>query len=176
MNSLRLSPLPSIRNEEDCPSLQMEREGFVDEAVVAALVSGPRSTRSVAYPEDLVLAVDDMDYAGWQLSPATPFRGAEVPPQVIDAIVRRASPPVIDEPGIGAPHLGSHRWWLAGLAGVLSTMLFSVLLLTLSSRQGIDFQTTVSPKALVGTKPAPLPKAEPAATAPELTASSAPQP
>lgn len=172
MNSLRLSPLPSTRTEDDSPSRQMEREGFVDEAVVAALMSGPKSTRSTAYPEDLVLAVDDMDFAGWQLSPATPFRGAEMPPQVIDAIMRRATPPMVDEPGIGMPHFGSHRWWLAGLAGVLSTMLFSVLLLTLSSRTGSDIQTILSPKALVSAKPTTLHKAEPVQVAPQLTASS----
>ncbi|MES2660981.1 MAG: hypothetical protein V4689_20315 [Verrucomicrobiota bacterium] len=176
MNSLELSPLPSIRTDDDSPSLQMEREGFVDEAVVAALVSGPRSSRSMAYPEDLVLAVDDMDFAGWQITPATPFRGAEMPPQVIDAIMRRATPPVVNEPGIGNPHFGSHRWWLAGLAGVLSTMLFSVLLLTLSSRPGSHFETLVSPKSLINAKPAPLQKAEAVPATPELTASSASRP
>ena len=104
-------------------------------------------------PEDLILGVDDIDYAGWQLSPARSFRSCEVPPQVIDAIVRRATPPSVEEPGIGIPHLGSHRWWLAGLAGVLSTMLFSILLISLSSRGGRDFETTLAPKVLAKTQP-----------------------
>jgi hypothetical protein len=176
MTSLRLSPLPSIRLEEDSPSLQMEREGFVDEAVVAALVSGPQCGRSAPHPEDLVLAVDDMDYAGWQLSPASPFRGAEVPPQVVDAIMRRAQPPVVDEPGIGIPHLGNHRWWLAGLAGAMSTLLFSVLLLTLATRSGMSFHSLTSPKPLIiSSKAAPAPKTDAAQPTPELTASAAAQ-
>ena len=171
MNALRLSPFPSTRSEVDSPFLQMEREGFVDEEVVTALVTGSRSNRSMAYPEDLVLSVDDMDFAGWQLSPASPFRGAEVPPQVIEAIVRRAAPPVIQEPGLGLPHLGNHRWWLAGLAGVLSTMLFSVLLLSLSSRSGNHFETFSAPKALTHPKSAAAEPQETTAT-PELTATS----
>jgi hypothetical protein len=114
----------------------MESEGFVDEAAVMALIAAPSGNRSMAYPEDLVLAADDLDFAGWQLPPthAARPRAAEIPPPVIDAIVRRAAPPLLAESGIGIPHRGTHRWWLAGLAGVLSTMLFTLLLLTLSSR------------------------------------------
>jgi hypothetical protein len=169
MNSLRLSPFPAMRSKDDSPSLQMEREGFVDEAVVSALVTGPQSSRSVPYPDDLVLSVDDMDFAGWQLRPSTPFRGAEVPPQVIEAIVRRATPPVVTEPGLGSPHRGSHRWWLAGLAGALSTMLFSVLLLSLSSRSGAGFNTVLPAKAASHTKPLAAGKPE-AAPSPQLAA------
>ena len=143
-----------MRSEDDSPSLQMERVGFVDEEVVSALVTGPQSSRSVPYPDDLILSVDDMDFAGWQLGVSSPFRGAEVPPRVIDAIVRRAAPPVATEPGLGAPHLGSHRWWLAGLAGALSTMLFSVLLLSLSSRPGAHFETMLPLETLTRAKPA----------------------
>ncbi len=137
MKSLSLSLLPSVRNPEESDSLQMEREGFVDEAAVFALLSGPTHLRSVSYPEDLALAADDLDFAGWQVPTAPAARPAEFPPQVIDAIVRRAAPPSFNEPGIGSPHLGSHRWWLAGLAGALSALLFSVLLVALSSRSGL---------------------------------------
>lgn len=154
MNPLRLSPLPSTRANDEPGSLLMESEGFVDEAVVTALMTGPDNSRRVAYPEDLVLAADDLDFAGWQLSPALPVRrAAEVPPHVIDAILRRAAPPALEESGIGVPHRGNHRWWLAGLAGVLSTMLFSVLLLTLSSRPGTPFERDPSPGVLTAAKP-----------------------
>jgi hypothetical protein len=163
MNPNRLSPLPSNRATEDSGSLKMEREGFVDEEVVLALVNGPRHLRSTAYPADLALAADDLDFAGWQLPREAPVRGPEIPPQVISAIVRRAMPPALEESGIGAPHSGSHRWWMAGLAGVLSTMLFSLLLLTLSSR------TQFSPE------PAPNPVVV-APAAPTLPQTAEPQP
>lgn len=153
MNTLALSPLPSARTEEESNLLQMEREGFVDEAVVAALVSGPRYQRSTACPEDLALAVDDMDFAGWQLSQEMPPRGAEVPPQVIEAIVRRATPPAIREPGIGSPHRGKHRWWLAGLAGIFSTLLVALLLINLSGRLGPDSGAEASPRPWTSVKP-----------------------
>ena len=169
MNPLRLSPLPTLRADDESSSLLMEREGFVDEAVVTALVNGNLHPRSVAYPEDLALAADDSDFAGWRLSTAVPVRSAEVPPQVIDAIVRRAAPPVIGEPRLGSPHRGNHRWWLTGLAGILSTMLFAVLLLTLSARSGSQFGTLLSPKMLPTAKPTPEQNAAPATSAPELT-------
>lgn len=153
----------------------MEHEGFVDEAAVMALLRGPQSVRSHPHPEDLILSVDDMDFAGWQVSASTPFRGGEFPPQVIDATVRRASPPQIDEPGIGTPHRGSHRWWLAGLAGAFSTMLFSVLLLSLTSRASMELKRPLSPAALVSAKASQAQKPEPATAPPQLTVvSSAP--
>lgn len=140
MKSLRLSQLPSVRMNDESGALQMEREGFVDESAVLALLSGPTHLRTSSYPEDLALAADDLDFAGWQLPISAPVvRPAEFPPQVIDAIVRRrATPPSLDEPGIGSPHFGSHRWWLAGMAGVFSTLLFTLLLITLSSRAPLN--------------------------------------
>ncbi len=106
----------------------MEREGFVDEKAVSAMVSRPFHTRYVPCPEDLVLSLDDMDFAGWHTpSPVTFKRAAEVPPQVIEAIVRRSAPPLsrVSIPNTLPP--GNVRWWLAGLAGALTTLLASVL-------------------------------------------------
>lgn len=155
MKSLRLSQLPSVRMNDDSGALQMEREGFVDEAAVLALLSGPTHLRTSSYPEDLALAADDLDFAGWQLPTAAPvMRPAEFPPQVIDAIVRRrATPPSLDEPGIGSPHFGSHRWWLAGMAGVFSTLLFTLLLVSLSSRAPLN------PEPVHPSRPLPAPQA-----------------
>src|SRR5688572_16268192 len=123
MQPLQLTPLPTVRTESEAGSLQMEREGFVDELAIAAMTAPARITRSMAKPSDLALAADEMDFAGWSLSPfdRAGIRTAAAP--------RRATPPVIAEPGLGEPHSGSHRWWLAGLAGIFSTMLFSALLL-----------------------------------------------
>ncbi len=168
MNPLRLSPLPTLRADDESAKLLMEREGFVDEAVVAALVRGNLNTRSVAYPNDLALAADDSDFAGWRLSKEVPVRSPEVPAQVIDAIIRRAAPPVMSEHKPGSLREGNHLW-LAGLAGVLSTMLFSVLLLSLAARSGSRFGTLLSPKMFASAKPIAVPKAEHAEFVPELT-------
>lgn len=172
MNSPRLSPLPTIRPSDESGLITMEKGGFVDESVVAALISDTHSGRSMAYPEDLALAADDLDFAGWQL-PATHAirpRAAEIPPHVINAIVRRAAPPLIAEPGIGNPHHGSHRWWLAGLAAVLSTMLFTLLLLTLSSRTGASSGPMIQPAAATPSQPMLSRQAEAIQASPELTA------
>jgi len=95
------------------------------------------------FPEDLALVANDLDFAGGQL-PATQVvrpRTAEIPPHVIHTIVihtivRRTAPPLVAESDVGTPFHGTHRRWLAGLAGVLSTMLFTLLLLSLSPRPG----------------------------------------
>ena len=91
MNSLRLSPLPSTRPSDESDSRSMEREGFVDEAVVMTLITETHPGRRVAYPEDLALAADDLDFAGWQLpvTHAARPRAAEIPPHVTNAVVRR---------------------------------------------------------------------------------------
>jgi hypothetical protein len=177
MKSLHLSMLPSVRQNDESGSLRMEREGFVDEVAVQALLSGPTHLRSSAHTEDLALAADDLDFAGWQV-PSTPVvRPAEFPPQVIDAIVRRAAPPLLNEPGIGSPHFGSHRWWLAGLAGAFSTSLFALLLVTLSSRPhpqpeaGQAPTESSQPRLVMPVETAPSPE-----VSPELTHASPGQP
>ena len=166
---LRLSPFPLVRDPDESGSLRMEREGFVDEAVVTALRMRPVHVRSVAYLEDLALACDDQDFAGWRIAERLPVRNPEVPPQVIEAIVRRAAPPIVGEPGLGQPHHGSHRWWLAGLAGALSTLLFSLLLLTLSARPGTRFETILSPSNLTTAKPVSPPDDTKIKDSPELS-------
>ena len=137
MKSLPISALPSLRTEEPTGERIMERDGFVDDSVVLALVAGPNAFRQNAVPEDLALSSDDMDFAGWCLSEALPLHATRAPLE----ITRRAALPELDEPGLGEPHHGSHRWWLAGLAGALSTLLFSLLLLSLSSRGRISDET-----------------------------------
>lgn len=146
MQPLTLSPLPILRAGDESGLLMIEREGFVDEAVVSALMFGPVSaSRQAPYPADLALAADDLDFAGWQLSPLPESRQIQVHAE-IEQPLRRPAPPVIEEPGLGSPHSGSHRWWLAGLAGILSTMLFSLLLINLSSRPGNHLEVFFAPR------------------------------
>lgn len=169
MNPLRLSPLPVLRAEDEAGSLLMEREGFVDEAIVAAMVFGPTSTsRQVPHPQDLALAADDLDFAGWKLSSPPPVRMVETKSHS-EVPRRRPAPPVIEEPGLGVPHSGSHRWWLAGLAGVLSTMLFAVLLLHLSSRPGTRLEAFFVPRPPAVSAPLATPKVDSPRVAAELT-------
>lgn len=177
MNPHSLSILPSARENEESSSLQMEREGFVDEAAVLALIQGPKYPRSQAHPEDLALAADDMDFAGWQLKNPVPERVVEIPTRANDPVIRRATPPVfdepgIDEPGIGEAHHGAHRWWLAGLAGIMSTMLFSLLLLTLSSRPVVHIEPVLTPTSASHHPKASPRDLPPVAPASELTAAS----
>lgn len=175
MNPLPLRPLPSLRFDEKSRAqlMEMEHDGFVDEAAVTALMAGPRQPRNSGFPEDLALAADDLDFAGWRLGPAPRSRGAEVPPQVIDAIVRRASPP--PEPGLGLPHHSGQRWWLAGLAGVLTTLLFSLLLLSLSTRSEVLPEPPSLATILASQPPAPA-KQLSTGPAPELTEVSSSRP
>lgn len=130
MKSLPISALPSLRTEEPTGERIMERDGFVDDSVVLAIVAGPNTCRQNSVPADLALSADDMDFAGWCLSESLPLHATRAPLESS----RRPALPELEEPGLGEPHHGSHRWWLAGLAGALSTLLFSLLLLSLSSR------------------------------------------
>lgn len=136
----------------------------MDDAVVLAVIRGSVSPRPAADSADLVLAADDMDFAGWRLSPALPARATEAPP-----VRRAAAPELEEEPGLGEPHRGSHRWWLAGLAGAFSTMLFSVLLVSLASRGGSENENFSLIKPLPAGQPAPALEAPAPAAAPELT-------
>jgi hypothetical protein len=174
MNRLKLTVLPSSRPDQDTDSSVMEREGFVDDAVVLALVAGPVQPRLLADPRELILPADDMDFAGWSLSSALPLRSIQGPTPFSELLDRQPALPTLDEPGIGAPHHGTHRWWLAGLAGALSTLLFSVLLLSLSNRGHLEIEgISIIPKPAAQPAPA-TPIARPATDA-ELTDVSVPK-
>jgi hypothetical protein len=128
MHALPLSPFPSLRQADSQGFAAPMEDGYVDESVVLALLNGPVVSRRMPDPGHLVLAADEMDFAGWRLSPGLPRHSTEKAP------VRRPAPPVLEEPGLGEPHHGTHRWWLAGLAGVLSTLVISLLLISLATR------------------------------------------
>ena len=174
MNPLRVSPLPTTRAQDECVSLMMEREGFVDESMVAAMMRHQHfPARVVPYPEDLALAADDLDFAGWKLSPPSIVRVVEKT-SARQTPHRRPAPPVVEESGLGSPHSGTHRWWFAGLAGVLSTMLFSILLLSLSTRAGTSFEFLSVPTT--SASPTPASERIPQKVTSELTDISAHQP
>ena len=161
MTMLSLSPLPSLRDDALEDRALPAEDGFVDDAVVLALVTGADRRRM----EDEVawlLSADDRDFAGWGcIAPAA------VPEAAPDQ--RRAAAPELAESGLGEPHRGSHRWWLAGLAGAVTTLLASALLLTLATRQQVKEFERISIRPIAPTAPAvtAMPDAPQAAT--ELT-------
>jgi hypothetical protein len=141
MNLNPFTTLPSTRYSSPSEMPVLERDGFVDDSVIQALLAGPVSPRQIWNPDDLVLSADEMDFAGWQLTKRSPdfaATEAEVPPAPWS---RRAAPPVLEEPGLGEPHRGTHRWWIAGLAGAFSMVLFSLLLLSLSSHEKLEAES-----------------------------------
>jgi hypothetical protein len=65
MQRLDLSPLPCAAPPENSRSLVNATLGFVDDAVVLALLSGTTGSRFSHAIESLALTADEMDYAGW---------------------------------------------------------------------------------------------------------------
>ncbi len=159
MNPLSLSPLPTHRDDDPSSMRLMEREGFVDEAVVTALVRASHLGRSVADPTDLALAADDLDFAGWRLSRSVTVRSAEVPPQVIDAIVRRSMPSTTGKAKHSSQPSRRARWWVAGLAGVL--ILPVVLPSLFPQLAGMNFGSLFSPERMTSSELVPVGNDEP---------------
>ena len=106
----------------------------MDDEVVPALVAGKREDRALTDSKDLALAVDE-DFAGWYLEMSRFSHPRQVAQSSVE--IRRAAAPEL-EPGLGEPHQGAHRWWIAGFAGALCTLLFSALLFSLSNQAGGD--------------------------------------
>jgi hypothetical protein len=138
MQPHKLSPLPSVIPAEDKPAAIRGECGFVDEAVVRALMAGPAFTPVLENERAKAAAKGTaLDFAGWSLP--TPAVVTVIPENA-----RRPGPPVLSEPGLGEPHRGPHRWWLAGMAGATCSLLFTVLLIHLTthvSRESENFIT-----------------------------------
>ncbi len=172
MTRLPLNPLPSVRFDQDSSVPVVEREGFVDDAVVLALVAGPPSAqRPLPQAAALALAADDMDFAGWCLPSASHPQSFALGPSPLPTSTQRPAPPAQEEPGLGEPHQGNrHRWWLAGLAGGISSLLFSLLLLSLSSRISTHSGNPFIVETLAEPKPVlPVGNPAPEVPAPQLT-------
>ena len=171
MNLNPFTTLPSTRFSNPSEMPVLERDGFVDDSVVQAILAGPVAPRQVWNPGDLVLAADEMDFAGWQLSHRLPdFEQiqAALPaaPQP-----RRAAPPVLEEePGLGEPHRGTHRWWLAGLAGAFTMLLFSLLLFSLSQHEKLEAEgLSTAPLPAASQQETPVPVVSEAADSPDIS-------
>ncbi len=140
MACLPITQIPSLRQGE--PSHLAEQQGFVDEALVTRLLATAGHSRAVARHQDLALAADDSDFAGWQHAPcppppqiSTPERTAEIASEEVPQIplqlgIRRATPPKIlpstpntlpRRSGLQrtAPRRTRHAAWIAALIGVI---------------------------------------------------------
>lgn len=65
MQHLDLSPLPCAHPSENSRPQANVGLGFVDDAVVLAILTGTAGSRFPQGIEALALATDEMDYAGW---------------------------------------------------------------------------------------------------------------
>lgn len=126
-NAFRLPVTPFPAYSENGGKTATLPDGFVDEEIIATLIESPFQqsghSRLGAAHSDLALSSDENDFAGWAVTPSSPFRViAEAQERIISS-----PPPVESEPGIGQPHQGSHRWWIAAVAGMSSAVIVSVL-------------------------------------------------
>lgn len=167
-----LSPLPIQRPNDDSELRFMEREGFVDEAVVAA-VRARQPVRRLAYPRDLALSADDLDFTDWRIDePAPAAFPEEIPEQPIPHSVRRPAPPVALPAERVATRPSASRWWLAGLAGVASVLVSLAVLLSLATLPTVTWDSSTAARLAPAapTAPAEIP------VAPELQPATAPAP
>lgn len=163
MQPLKLSPLPCVIPSEETSSVICGDCGFVDEAVVRALMAGPVFSQEFENmrPDPSSMRENELDYAGWSFSAATVASSTP-------GIDRRPGPPMLTEPGPVISHHGPRRWWLSGMAGAACSLLSAVTLLqhpTHRSRESEPFVTTRPPTVA----PPRMDRGEPARkTAPQL--------
>ncbi len=135
MQTLRVSQLPFVRPEIESDLALMDREGFVDEEVVKIFAATPNTSRTTAQLSDLVLSAEDLDFAGWNFPVSSISRHPEITPvhQRDDEFSKDLVSPQplnFSRARPTAPEPTNH-WWLAGLAGVITTVGFSFILVKL---------------------------------------------
>jgi hypothetical protein len=83
MQPMILAPLPILRNPDSAVPFYNSDQDFVDDTAIATLLGkSPVQQRQLANPNDLVLAADDMDFAGWQLPEPSRFIQTPPPPRL----------------------------------------------------------------------------------------------
>ncbi len=131
--SLALAPIPVSRMDNAGEHHVSVPDDFVDDDVIASLLSTPSVQRASSVHSDLVLSSDDDDFAGWAVQRRSPFR-------IIAEQQERAALPEtpietdFSEPGLGRPHRGGHRWWIATATGISSALILSLLFSNLATR------------------------------------------
>jgi hypothetical protein len=130
---LQLAPLPAVCSDDQRTYATPIPDGFVDDEVIASLIALPESYRTSSSPTDLILSSDENDFAGWSVPRPSPFRA--IAERQALAVARMETTPEEAEPGIGQPHRGQHRWWIAAVAGVSTAMVLSLLFLNLGNQE-----------------------------------------
>lgn len=142
--SLPLTPIPISRMESSGEEDLTTPDGFVDEQVISALILPVISSRHIALPVDLALSSDENDFAGWNVRRDSPFRELASPTSRVNVAMSSESGQDLSEPGIGKPHQGGHRWWIAVATGCSSALILSLLFSTLAERSSqpssVDFR------------------------------------
>lgn len=129
---LQLAPIPAVRSENPAEPVAPLLEGFVDDEVIASIIAMPPSaSRIVSHPSDLALSSDESDFAGWAVRGTSPFRIIAEKQEL-----QHARPLPVEEPGLGEPHRGNHRWWIAAVSGGASALVLSLLFINLAGRDG----------------------------------------
>ncbi|MDP4624342.1 MAG: hypothetical protein NWT08_04295 [Akkermansiaceae bacterium] len=140
METLPLAPLPSENHEKKRSREYCGSECFIDEAVVLGVIARGTYDRVYVKSEDMVLASNEDDYAGWALPVASPFRNMlsegkvskERPTRLPAPPVRQYDPST--EAGLSEPYRGGHRWWMFGISGAMACGILSLTLLSLAQR------------------------------------------
>lgn len=129
---MQLAPMPAVCTDDQRTLPATIPDGFVDDEVIASIISMPETYRSTSSPSDLILSSDENDFAGWSVPCPSPFRAIAERQEFSSA--RSEEIPAVTEPGLGQPHRGQHRWWIAAAAGVSGAMILSLLFLSLGDQ------------------------------------------
>lgn len=129
---MKLAPIPADRSENPAETATPLMDGFVDDAAIASLIA-PENVRArlTSRSSDLALSSDENDFAGFTIRSASPFRAIAEKHEL--QVARQFS--VMEEPGLGEPHRGNHRWWIAAVAGGASALVLSLLFVSLVDRE-----------------------------------------
>jgi len=153
MSPLTLTPFPSPRSADQSHARRIEEDGFVDESAVRAVMliqSAP--FRRQSDPDELALAADGLDFAGWHAPRQTPVSTPTLPvllektaapqlakagpiafaPSSVTRVSRRKSPAPI-----------KNRSWIPTVAGVLTLALSSILITLFVAESDFTFQSIV---------------------------------
>lgn len=132
---LQLAPIPSVRSENPAEPAGPQLEDFVDAEVIASIIAmPPSSSRIASSPSDLALSSDENDFAGWSIRGSSPFRVIAEKHELQHA----RSFTAVAEPGLGEPHRGNHRWWIAAASGGASALVLSLLFANLVDRGAFE--------------------------------------